>query len=171
MCFSYDLLKIYQNIIFLPTYFYLNNGFKRLSISANRYVLICKPFSHRTVTSQKSTLIQITTLTVFALSAGIFELYLHWINWIAYNMCLLIIIVMSTVLPLIISIVLTILVIREFRRMNRTLEDSVRTGVDSRQGEKNVTRTMRAVNVAFFVRFATNSTSCYLVHILSQFKK
>ena len=164
VCFVNYLLTLLQFISYktfsLPnnTFVFLNNGFKRLSylmmipISANRYALICRPFTHHVITSKKSTLIQITTLTVFALSAGIFELYLHQMNWIAYNMCLLIInSVMSAVLPLIISFVLTILVICELRRINRTLEDSVRTGADSRQGERNVTRTMIAVNVAFIV--------------------
>ena len=154
--FIFNLFKIYQFMsypIFLQPCLYLNNGFKRLSylmMVPIRYALICRPFTHQFITSKKSTLIQITILAVFAFSAGIFELYLHRMNWTAFNMYLLIInVVISTVLPLIISIVLTILVIHEFRRMNRTLEDSVRTGADSRQGERNVTRTMIAVNVAF----------------------
>ena len=41
-----------------------------IPISVNRYALFT-----RRVVSQKCTLIQITTLTMFALSAGIFELY------------------------------------------------------------------------------------------------
>ena len=157
--FIFYLFKIYQFMsypIFFQPFLYLNNGFKRLSylmmipISANRYALICKPFTHHVITSKKSTLIQITTLTVFAFSAGIFELYLHRMNWIVYNMCLLIInSVMSAVLPLIISFILTSLVICEFRRINRTLNGSVSTGADSRQGERNLTRSMIAVNVAF----------------------
>ena len=163
VCFIYYLLTLLKFIscktFSLPnTFVFLNNGFKRLSylmmipISANRYALICKPFSHHVITSKKSTLIQITTLSVVASSTGIYELYFNQINWVLYNMCVLIInSVMSAVLPLLISFILTILVIREFRRMNRTLEDSVRTRADSRQGERNVTRTMIAVNVAFIV--------------------
>ena len=161
VCFINYLLTLLKFISYktfsLPyTFAFLNNGFKRLSylmmipISANRYALICKPFSHHVITSKKSTLIQITTLTVIAFSSGIYELYLHQINWIAYNMCLLIInSVMSAVLPLLISFILTILVICEFRRMIRTTAGSVRTGANSRQGEKNVTTAMIAVNVAF----------------------
>ena len=123
-----------------------------IPISANRHALICRPFTHHVITSKKSTLIQITTLALFAFSAGIFELYLYQISRFVNYMCNLIInIIMSVILPLLITFVLTILVIREFRRMNRTLEDSVRTGADSRQGERNVTRAMIAVNVAFIV--------------------
>ena len=161
VCFIYHVLFI-QNLIggyyFPPTFFYLNNGFKRLSllmmipISANRYALTCRPFTHHVITSKKSTLIQITTLTVFALSSGIYELYSNQMNWSVYIICVLIIHNgISIVLPSIATFVLTILVIREFRRMNRTLEDAVRTGANSRQGERNVTRTMIAVNVAFIV--------------------
>ena len=90
-------------------------------------------------------------------------------------MCTLIInVIMSAILPLIITFILTVLVIREFRRMNRTLENSVKTGADSRQGEKNITRTMIAVNVAFIILvlpanliFAIclqiNVSCCYLI--------
>ena len=160
VCFIYHVLSI-QNLItddLLPVLLYLNNGFKRLSylmmipISANRYALICRPFTHHVITSKKSTLIQITTLTVFALSSGIFDLYIRQISWFVTNMCNLIInTIMSATLPMIITFLLTIFVLREFRRMNRTLEDSIRTGDDSRQCEKNVTRTMIAINVACIV--------------------
>ena len=116
----------------------------------DRYALICRPFTHHVITSKKSTLIQITTLTVFALSSGIFELY--QMTRSLYSICDLIIDgVMCRILPLIVTFVLTVLVICEFRRINRTSEDSVRTQADSRQGEGNVTRTMIAVNVAFIV--------------------
>ena len=141
-----------------PTLHYLNNGFKRLSflmmipISAYRYASICRPFTHRRITSQKSTLMQITTLTVFVFSTGIFELYYNQMNKSVYYICFLIFnMPMAIVLPSIILFVLTVLVICEFNKMNRTLEDSIRTGADSRQGQRNVTRTMIAVNVAFVV--------------------
>ena len=68
-----------------------------------------------------------------------------------YKWCNFIDITLSVALPLLITFVTTILVIYEFGRMNRTLTASVRTGADSRQGEKNITRTMIAVNVAFIV--------------------
>ena len=154
ICFIYYLLPIYQN----STLVYLNNGFKRLSnlmmipISANRYALICRPFTHHVITSKKSTLIQITTLAVFALSSSIFELFRGKMSDSVYKWCVVFLDrTLSFALPLIITFVLTVLVIREFRRMNRTLEYSVRTGVDSRQGERNVTRTMIAVKVAFII--------------------
>ena len=157
VCFIYYVQNLIGDYL-PPTFYYLNNGFKRLSylmmipISANRYALICKPFTHHVITSKKSTLIQITTLTVFPFSAGIFELYYDQMNKSVYYICVLIFnITMVRVLPLIISFVLTVLIIREFKKMNRTLEYSTRTGANSRQGEKNVTRTMIAVNVAFIV--------------------
>ena len=177
-------LLIMHNLItdyLSPTLYYLNNGFKRLSylmmipISANIYALICKPFTHHVITSKKSTLIQITILTVFAFSAGIFELYYDQMNESVYYICVLIFnITMVRVLPLIISFVLTVLVIREFKKMNRTLEDSIRTGDDSRQGDRNVTKTMIAVNVAFIVLtlpasllfgicYQANSNNCFSI--------
>ena len=158
VCFTYYLLLIYQKLIFPSTFVYLNNGFKRLSylmmipISANRYALTCRPFTHHIITSKKSTLIQIITLAVFALSSGIFELFRRKMLYSIHKWCVVFIErTLSVVLPLLISFVLTILVIREFRRMNRTLAVSVRTGANSRQGERNVTRSMIAVNVAFII--------------------
>ena len=159
VCFIYYLpyaLNPISNLSLPQTFHYLYHGLKRLSylmmipISANRYALICRPFTHHVITSKKSTLIQITTLTVVVATT---EIYIFFqMTCFIYNLCLLILYgILSILLPLIISFVLTVLVIREFRRMNRTLEDSVRTGVDSRQAERNVTRTMIAVNVAFIV--------------------
>ena len=132
ICFIYYLLPIYQNLFFPPTLFvYLNNGFKRLSylmmipISANRYALICRPFTHHIITSKKSTLIQITTLTVVALSSSIFELFRRKMSHSIYKWCVVFLDrTLSVALPLIITFVLTVLVIRVFRRMNRTLEYS-----------------------------------------------
>ena len=159
--FIYHLIMMQNEITYYdvpPIYFYLNNGFKRLSflmmipISANRYALICRPFTHHVITSKKSTLIQITSLSVFALSSGIFELFRRKMLYSIYKWCVVFFDrTLSVALPLLITFVLTVLVIHEFRRMNRTLEDSVRTRADSRQGERNVTRTMIAVNVAFIV--------------------
>ena len=149
-------ISYYVNPGLPRTFYYLYNSLKRLSylmmipISANRYALICKPFTHHVITSKKSTLIQITTLTVVAATTEIHHFFQK--TSFIYNLCFLIFFgILSILLPLIISFVLTVLVIRELRRMNRTLEDSVRTGADSRQGERNVTRTMIAVNVAFIV--------------------
>ena len=157
--FIYNLPTALNPISYLSlpqTFHYLYNSLKRLSylmmipISANRYALICKPFSHHVITSKKSTLIQITTLTVVVATTEIHQ-FIQMTRFI-YYVCLFIFYgILSIVLPLIISFVLTILVICELRRMNRTLEDSVRTRADSRQGEKNVTRAMIAVNVAFIV--------------------
>ena len=176
--FTYHLL-IMHNLItdyLSPTFYYLNNGFKRLSylmmipISVNRYALICRPFTHRRITSKTSTLIQITTLTVFTVTTGIFEFYSNQMNWSVYSICVLIInVAMSMVLPSIISFVLTILILYEFRRMNRTR--AVRTAAYSRHRERKVTRTMIAVNVAFIVLtlpagllygicFQVNSSDC-----------
>ena len=163
ICFSYYLLII-KNPFFklnVPiTFVFLNNAFKRLSymmmilISVNRYALICRPFTHRRITSQKSTLIQITTLTVFALTTGIFELFRE--NWSIYRMCDIIFgVTMSVALPLIITFVLTVLIIQKFRRKDKTNEASM-AGSPSRQGKRIKTRAMTAVNVITRAMIVTN---------------
>ena len=70
-----------------------------ISISANQYALICRPFTHTAITSQKSALIQITALTVFTLTTGIFELYMRNMTNLKYEICALIInVIMSHVM-------------------------------------------------------------------------
>ena len=59
-------------------------------------------------------------------------------------------IVMLSFVPLIITFILTVLVIREFKKTHRTLCDSVSSGTDFR-GEKNITRAMITVNVVFIL--------------------
>ena len=163
VCFVNYLLSIpklnpYSIDFPTPIYLYLNNGFKRLSflmmipISINRYALICRPFTHHAITSQKSALIQTTALTVFALTTNLYELYFFQISWIMYKICLLIInVILSVILPLIVTFVLTVLVTCEFRRINRTLEDSASSETASRQGERNMTIAMIGVNMAFII--------------------
>ena len=145
VCFIYYILLIQNTFSILSVF--LNNGFKRLSylmmilISVNRYALVCRPFTHRRITSQKSTLIQITTLTVFAISAGIYDLCRDNMAWFIYAICNLIFGELFSVLPLIITCVLTILIIRKFRRKNKTKEATGSVGAVSRKDEsKNTIR-------------------------------
>ena len=126
---------------------YLNNSFKFASrlmtilISVNRYALICKPFNHQRVTSRRSVLIQITALAVMPLTGNVICLFFRGKN----DMCTWISNLVTIVVPIFITLILTVLVVREFKRNNRTL-DSVQT-----EAEKNVTRAMIATNVAFIV--------------------
>ena len=137
-----------------------------IPISFNRYALICRPFTHHAITSQKSALIQITALTVFALTTNVYELYRKQMSWLLYKVCVLIIsVILSVVFPLLVTFILTVLVTREFRRMNRTLVDFVNAGAFSRQGERNMTRAMIAVNVAFIVLILPSM----LLHVILYF--
>ena len=165
VCFIYFIpliQKPFLNYFYLKHFLFLNNEFRRLSylmmipISVNRYALICKSFTHRRVTSQKSTLIQITTLTVFALSTGTFELYKEKMTKFIYAICDLIIYEFFCVLPLIITCVLTILTLCKFRRMTETKEASVDRGSPSIQVVRTKTRAMTAVNVITRAMIATN---------------
>ena len=143
----YDLNYHSSNLLL-----YLNNSFKCSSrlmtilISVNRYALICKPFNHQTVTSRRSVIIQITALTAMPLTGNVLCLFFRGKK----NMCTWISNLVTIVVPIFITLILTVLVVREFKRNNRTL-DSVQSEVAFRQAEKNVTRAMIATNVAFIV--------------------
>ena len=146
--------SFHQTLLFLP------NGFKRLSmmmmipISVNRYAVICRRFNHHTITSWKSTVFQITTLAVVAavvaLTTSMYKLHSYEMTRFIHDICALIIgVIVSCFVPLVVSFVLTIIVVREFKRIETTLEDSLSSRPASKQGERNVTRAMIAVNVAF----------------------
>ena len=157
ICFTYFLIHIHSAKIPLRLFYYLNNGFKSFSfllmipISVNRYALICRPFEHNKITSQKSTFIQITTLTVLAFTTGIFELYHRQMSKFMLSICNLIInLIMTAILPLIITFVSTCLVIRKFNRMNKTSEDS------AIQGGRKVTRALTAIYTTTRAMIATN---------------
>ena len=157
ICFTYFLIHIHSVKIPLILSPYLNNGFKRFSfllmipISVNRYALICRPFEHNKITSQKSTFIQITALTVLAFTTGIFELYYRQMSNFMLSICNLIInLIMTAILPLIITSVSTCLVIRKFNRMNKTSEDS------AIQGGRKVTRALTAIYTTTRAMIATN---------------
>ena len=140
-----------------------------IPISANRYALVCRPLTHKVVTSKKSTIIQIATLTVLAFISFIVHFIVQQkLHNSIYNISILIIhITMCNFLPLFVTCVLTILVSREFRRINRTLEDSVRTGNASRQVERNVTKAMLSTNIAFIV-LVLPATLCLFILIITR---
>ena len=143
----YDLNYHSSNLLI-----YLNNSFKFSSrlmmilISVNRYALICKPFNHQTVTSRRSVIIQIAALAVMPLTGNAICHFLRG----KINKCTWISNLVTIVVPIFITLILTVLVVCEFKRNNRTLY-SVESEVAFRQAEQNVTRAMIATNVAFIV--------------------
>ena len=126
------------------------SDYMMILISLNRYALVCKPFSHHRITSRRSVLKQIIAMSTILTLLGL----LHLVNISHMQVCTTLIRdvvvteVLSHIVPLTVSVVLTILVIREFRKNRSTLNESMNTQTE-RQGEKNITKAMIAVNVAF----------------------
>ena len=122
-------------------------NFMMMLISLNRYALVCKPFSHIRITSRKSTLLQI--LTIITILPCAFIYYLRNLDlsipiiWDIIMNCFL-----SHILPIVVSVVLTILVIREFTKNTSELGESFST---SRHGGRNITKAMIVANVAFIL--------------------
>ena len=119
-------------------------------ISLNRYALVCKPFSHHKITSKRSTLKQIIAVSTILTLLGL----LHLVNLGHMHSCTIKIknavvgVFFSHTVPLTVSVVFTILVMREFRKNRYTFIESMNTQ-RKRQGEKNITKAMIVVNVAF----------------------
>ena len=132
-----------------------------IPISVNRYALVCRPFAHNAITSGKSTLIQITTLSVFVLFTGIFELYKGQTTRLMYKMCFFIIsVVISVSLPLIVTLLFTFLIICELRRktknVSKTVEDSASTVLASTKCERKKSRAIKTIKVMTRAIIATN---------------
>ena len=126
------------------------SDYMMILISLNRYALVCKPFSHHNITSRRSTLKQIIAMSTILTLLGL----LHLVNIGHMRVCTTLIRAvvvsefLSHIVPLTISVVLTILVIQEFRKNRSTFIESMNTRRE-RRGEKNITKAMIAVNVAF----------------------
>ena len=169
------LLLLWHSRLFYITFYYVNLSLDSLSklmmmaISVNRYALVCKPFTHHSITSKKSTVTQIIILAGIAFTANSYSLVTENMTQSAYKTSTIIVnMVMLSFVPLIITFILTVLVIREFKKTQRTLRDSVSSGADFR-GEKNITRAMITVNVVFillvlphFIAFVFDSSNIFV---------
>ena len=120
-------------------------------ISLNRYALVCKPFSHHKITSRRSTLKQIIAVSTILTLLGFLQLVsirdIHGICTMGIA-DVVVYVFISHIVPHTVSVVLTILVMCEFRKNRSTFNESMNTQTES-QGEKNITKAMIAVNVAF----------------------
>ena len=121
-----------------------------LAFSVNRYALVCKPFTHHTITSRKSTLIQIVTLAVIAFTTNISGIFTRRMSNRIFIIFQLIRMIMSYYIPLIVTFLLTVFVICEFNRNHRTLEVSSESA-GARQGERNLTKAMIVTVVAYIL--------------------
>ena len=144
--------NVFQKFSWIAGYALLGiSNYMMILISLNRYALVCKPFSHHKITSRRSTLKQIIAVSTILTLLGLLQLVnIHDI----YRICTMQIaevvsyVFLSHIVPLTVSVVLTMLVICEFRKNRSTLNESMNTQTES-QGEKNITKAMIAVNVAF----------------------
>ena len=144
--------NVFQKFSWIAGYALLGiSNYMMILISLNRYALVCKPFSHHKITSRRSTLKQIIAVSTILTLLGLLQLvninHMH-----GYCTTLITRVVVGVfflhIVPLTVSVVLTILVMREFRKNRTTLNEPMNTRTES-QGEKNITKAMIAVNVAF----------------------
>ena len=172
--FSVDRKYFYSNMILIVVNL-LIPIFSRLSIllmlafSLNRYALVCKPFTHHRITSRKSTFIQIIILAVIAVIGNIptFLVKSSRMTLRIYKICAIIRTVMIYFIPLIITLVLTVLVIYELNRSHGTLRaSSVSTG--ARQGERNITRAMIVTIMAFVLLVFPSSIFIFIQFIITK---
>ena len=137
-------------------------------ISLNRYALVCKPFKHYKVTSRKSTLAQITAVVTILLVVNIYIFSKK--NKLVFNICFFVMyVLLSHIIPILISVVLTILVNSEFKNNNNnkygTSKSMASVKLGPGQGESNITKAMIAVNVAFIILTVPHAIS-HIVYLV-----
>ena len=124
-------------------------------ISINRYALVCHPFTHRTITSRKSTMFQLLAAIIFASVGSIYIFYTNdpdaefctldrkaiHIYFIGFN---IVDSVMSNIFPLGVTIILTTKILFALKKNKQTLHDgqerketSQNSHNKSRIGKKN----------------------------------
>ena len=137
-------------------------------ISLNRYALVCKPFKHYKVTSKKSTLAQIAAVITILLVVNIYIFSKK--NKLVFNICFFVMyVLLSHIIPILISVVLTILVNSEFKNNNNnkygTSKSMASVKLGPGQGESNITKAMIAVNVAFIILTVPHAIS-HIVYLV-----
>ena len=128
------------------------SNFMMTLISLNRYALVCKPFEHFRITSRKSTLMQMAAVTLMQLCLNMYA-FMPLLTLSHGEFCKICAVIvyglLSHIIPIVVSVVLTILVFREVYK-GTELVDYFRTQQPCR-GKRNITRAMIAVNVAFIL--------------------
>ena len=146
--YFYDMFAVGLNYIWESLDIW--SKFLMLAFSANRYALVCKPFTHHRFTSRKSTVIQLITLAVFTFTTSIPTIFRYRMNERIHIIYVLISLIMVFYIPLIITFVFTVLVICELNRNRGTLGTTTES-TGTRQGERNITRTMVITLMAYIL--------------------
>ena len=144
-------------------------------IGGNRYAMVCHPFTHKKVTSLKSTLRQLAVLLLLCTVAALYIIFVYDNEnkycsfetdnlWIYYISTVVIHFVFSGLVPVTVTIALTILVIRTFK--NKKVACLSRQGASTetyphKKLEEQVTKAFVASNVAFVLL----SFPLYIVYV------
>ena len=148
----------FQELFFGVIIFVANNTI--LLIAINRFALVCFPFKHRRFTDMKPTIIQVAVLPVLGFGANCFlfgvKFYLrdarcfvssesfdfYFSGLVPVFSCF------ATSVPILGTLILTILVIVRLRRRGNLKDATSRQG-KSQQAERNITKAMMGVGISF----------------------
>ena len=154
ICF---VLLFYDNGILVTLYVCITlssiSNFMMVFISLNRYALVCTPFSHYRITSRKSIVTQILTISIVLLCSNLYVIFYNRNSnpEETFRICTIIIyVIFSHILPIVASFILTLLVVCELSKNSSQVGES-RNTVLPRHGERNITKAMIGVNVAFIL--------------------
>ena len=144
-------------------------------ISVNRYALVCHPFTHKSLTSMKSTVCHLAVslslcalgalYIVFGMNTGRNDCYINSKDnvWIYVISTIVIYFILSTIVPLVVTTILTIFVFRAFRKNADSLGNA---STDCQKKlERQVTKALQASNIAFLMLNFPYST-VYVPYVL-----
>ena len=133
-------------------------------MSVNRYALVCWPFTHHKITSMKSTLLQVSMVIILCASSSVYQFFFwspksdlcdniddkqvfpYLVTYIVYS-------VVFSIIPIFVTGILTILVVKTLLKKQGTLGESSNKQGTMTAGERNITKALIAVNIAFIIFF------------------
>ena len=135
--YFHHVIKNFAYCVAFTYYWHITRSLTHLItmlISINRYALVCHPFTHRKITSRKSTMFQLIAAITFASVGSIYVLYTNdpdaefctldrkaiHIYFIAFN---IVDSVLSNIVPLGVTIILTTKILFALKKNKQTLHD------------------------------------------------
>ena len=166
--FYYKVIKDFIHCLVFAYYWHIVRSLSHLIVmlvSINRFALVCYPFTHRRVTSRKSSLFQLLGITIFSSLGSIYIFFTHdpdaefcTLNKATINIYYIsfsaIDTICSNIVPLLVTFILTSKVLRCLAQNKEVLGTGTQasTKSSSKQNmEKNLTKALIAVNVSFLV--------------------
>ena len=172
---SHRVIKDFTYCVLYTYYWHITRCVSHLItmlISINRFALVCYPFSHKMATSNMSALMQLLGVFIFSAVGSVYTFYVQGLQagrcslkmsgiMIFYIGFRVVDSICSNSIPVLVTMILTVKVIRSLKRKRAVLGKAAQTSNTSdqkfkiatkaHQAENNLTNALLAVNIAFII--------------------